>query len=301
MATIKWYVFFLAGFCFLASCSTRQGKVQYDQETLHSQAILSKNAGIDTDFLAHLSSAGVFDAARRIGLDVETYLKPLAVQTGHNYRRYRWSVDYHESGEIMINALPPEEETGWTPWERWYKDAGGKVRKESWVLYPLKDPTPEGIARWYKLGEENLFPRYLNQPASLEEQLGRARIFDAARVLGFDAGEVLIKPLSETARAYYMNCRWVVIPHILAGDGPVIYILPPMDHSDDWPWESWYTDGKIKLIHHVHFTRENRLTTGSWKEYPGAPQRPPEIFGVTWYWYDDMNLKPTMADYPDQD
>jgi len=77
----------------------------------------------------------------------------------------------------------------------------------------------------------------------------------------------------------------------------VIYILPPMNRSDEWPWESWYTDGKVKLIHHVHFTKENKLTRGLWREYPGAPQRPPEIFGVNWYWYDDEDLKPTMADF----
>ena len=181
----------------------------------------------------------------------------------------------------MINALPPEEEMGWTPWERWYKDETGVTRKDSWVLYPLRSPTLSGTAKWYSLDDQSLMPRYLVTPPNLQNQLLRARIPEAANVIGFDSYEILVTPLSEKVQSYYQQCRWVVMPHILAADGPVIYILPPMNRSNEWPWESWYTDGKVKLIHHVHFTKENKRTIGSWKEFPGAPQRPPEIFGVT--------------------
>jgi hypothetical protein len=251
---------------------------------------------IDVIFLSQLSSSGVLVAARHIGLDIDTYLIPLAQRVDHNYRQYRWSVGHHEAGGTMISALPPEEELGWTPWERWYKDDNGLTRKESWVMYPLKNPPSLGVARWYKLDENDLTPRFLHKPGSLEDQLRLARIYEAAKILEFDVDDVLINPLLKKGRDYYQQCRWVVVPHILADDGPVIYILPPMNKSDEWPWESWYTDGKTKLIHHVHFTKENSRTTGSWKEYTGAPQRPPEIFGVVWYWYDDKALAPTMAD-----
>jgi hypothetical protein len=285
--------------CWGCSCTGSKDPGKGPLESAASSQLeleISEFEHVDTDFLATLSSAGVIEAARQIGLDFNTTIKPLSRSVDHSYRRYRWSVDYHEGGGIMINALPPEEETGWTPWERWFRDDKGITRKESWVLFPLKDPTENGVARWYKLEENDLSPRYLNKPASLYDQLKRARIFDAAGVLGFDAEEMLIKPLSASGRAYYQQCRWVVIPHILGGDGPVLYILPPMDKSDEWPWESWYSDGKVKLIHHVHFTKKSKLTKGSWKEYPGVPQRPPEIFGPVWYWYDDLSLKPAMAD-----
>lgn len=252
---------------------------------------------IDSGFLAQLSLLGIFEAAHETGLDVDQYLKPLAQRVDHNYRNYRWSVGYHQSGRTMINAVPPEEESGWTPWERWYKDGNGLTRKESWVLYPLKNPTPLGTAKWYKLDENDLMPRYLKRTSTLENKLRQARIFEASMSIGFDTDEILIKPLSEKGQSYYQQCRWVIIPHILSADGPVIYILPPMNRSAEWPWESWYSDGKTKLIHHVHFTKENKFTSGLWKEYPGAPQRPPEIFGVNWYWYDDKDLKPTMADF----
>jgi len=278
-----------------ASCSTPTADTQHSFTPLPNDTTSQPSEQTDALFLSKLSSSGVLEAAQQIGLDVEQYLKPLAQRVDHNYRQYRWTVGYHENGRVMISALPPEEETGWTPWERWYRDDKGVIRKESWVMYPLRNVT-KGIARWYKLDESDLMPRFLRKPSSLEDQLKLARIDEAASILGFNAQETLIKPLSEKGINYYLKCRWVVIPHILGGDGPVIYILPPMNRSDHWPWESWYTDGKAPLIHHVHFTKKNDLTTGVWKEYPGAPQRPPEIFGVVWYWYDDASLVPTMAD-----
>jgi len=279
-----------------ASCTSPIAENQYSLTPLPTDAIFEHSEQIDTQFLSKLSSSGVLEAAHQIGLDVEQYLKPMAQRVDHNYRQYRWSVGYHENGGIMISALPPEEETGWTPWERWYRNDKGVVRKESWVMYPLRDATAKGIARWYKLDENDLMPRFLRKTSSLEDQLKLARIDEAASILGFNAQEVLLEPLSKDGRNYYSKCRWVVIPHILGDDGPVIYILPPMDNSDLWPWESWYTDGKTPIIHHVHFTKKNDRTTGVWNEYPGAPQRPPEIFGVVWYWYDDTALVPTMAD-----
>ncbi len=279
-----------------ASCTTPTAENQHSLTPLPTEAIFEHREQIDTQFMSKLSSSGVLEAAYQIGLDVEQYLKPLAQRVDHNYRQYRWSVGYHENGGILISALPPEEEIGWTPWERWYQDDHGDIRKESLVMYPLRNTTDKGIARWYKLDESDLMPRYLRKSPSLEDQLKLARIDVAASIIGFDAKEVLLASLSKYGRNYYAKCRWVVISHILGEDGPVIYILPPMDNSDHWPWESWYTDGKTPIIHHVHFTKKNNRTTGVWKEYLGAPQRPPEIFGLIWYWYDDTALLPTMAD-----
>ncbi len=251
---------------------------------------------IDKEMLAVLSAAGIFEQARKMGFDASKYLVPLAHLPNNPYRRYRWSIGYNTNDSIMISALPTEEEVGWTPWERWYRDSKGIIRKESWVLYPSKNTSVNSGAHWYKLEDESLYPRYLHTPKSLEELFKVYRIDEAANILGFDASKVLIEPLSASAKNYYLQCRWVVIPHILAADGPVIYILPPMHQSDQYPWESWYTDGKTKLIHHVHYTQPNQRATKSWKEFSGAPQRPPEIFGVVWYWFDDKALQPTIKD-----
>ncbi|WP_425398960.1 hypothetical protein [Aeoliella sp.] len=252
-------------------------------------------AAIDREFITTLSTAGVLTAAEEMGLDASTYLLPLAERVDHPYRQYRWSVDYAPDGSSMINALPPEEEVGWIPWERWWRD-GDTLRHESWVLYPIKRPSQGGMPRWYQLDEEaSLYPRMMFPPKDIEEKLRLARVDEAARVLGFDHREVLLEPLSAKGRARYLECRWVVIPHILGADQPVIYSLPPMHRSDTWPWETWYTDGKRPLILHVHYTAKSPLTTGEWTLHPGAPQRPAELFGRRWYWYDKADPAPVMS------
>ncbi|MGI9456330.1 MAG: hypothetical protein ACR2NU_07195 [Aeoliella sp.] len=264
--------------------------------TLRAQPTADKPvAAVDHEFITKLSTSGVLPAARKIGLDTTTYLLPLAQRVDHPYRQYRWSVDYAPDGSLMINALPPEEEVGWTPWERWWKD-GDTLRHESWVLYPIRRPSAGGMPRWYKLDEKpTLHPRLMFPPNDLEDKLRLARVYEAAQVLGFDAQELLIEPLSAEGRSRYLKCRWVVIPHILGADKPVIYSLPPMHLSDNWPWETWDTDGKTPLILHVHYTAKSPLTTGEWTLHPGAPQRPSELFGRQWYWYDKADLVPVMA------
>ncbi len=251
--------------------------------------------GLDKAFVTQLRVAGVITAAESIGLDFEKVLLPLAYSAVNPYRRYRWSVGSDASGNQLINAVPPEEELGWTPWERWFsKD--GKPSRESWVLYPIRKVNVFDMPIWYALQEEPaLTPRYLAQPERLEDRLRLARVDVASRLLGLDMRKELTEPLSPKARDIYAQFRWVVVPHRLAHDGPVIYALPPMHLSDQWPWESWYTDGEIPLIHHVHYTAQTPRTTGKWAEGVGAPQRPPEIFGVVWHWYDDSSMVPALA------
>lgn len=265
--------------------------------TLFAQSGKSgRESEFDRNFVTTLSSSGVLTTAREIGLDVDTTLLPLAKRIDNPYLRYRWSVDYAQDGSPMINAYPPEEEVGWTPWERWWKD-GNTIRHESWVLYPIKHPTSHGMPRWYQLEEEpSLQPRHLNRPRNLEEKLRIARVDVAAKVLGFDYKKLLIEPLSAKGRSRYFSCRWVVIPHILGADKPVIYSLPPMHLSNQWPWETWYTDGKQPLILHAHYTAATPKTTGEWILHPGAPQRPEELFGRRWYWHDKADLIPVMAE-----
>jgi hypothetical protein len=249
----------------------------------------------DHGFLATLRAAGINSACQDLGIDFNAVFGPLAAEVAHPYRQYRWSVSRDEHGNSLIHALPPEEEMGWTPWERWSLHKNTPIRT-AWVLYPVKESIKKGIVRWYTLEEsEDLTPRFLHKAEDLDTMLRLARIDAVADWLGMDFEAVFIDPLMPSARQIYAQYRWVVIPHTLANDGPVIYAFPPMDRSDDWPWESWYTDGTVPVIHHVHYTREKSNTTGSWSEGAGAPQRPPEIFGPVWYWYDDPAMIPALS------
>jgi len=247
------------------------------------------------NFLDTLRASGIHNACREMNLDFNAVFGPLAEKINHPYRQYRWSVSRDEQGNPVIHALPPEEEMGWTPWERWSLK-NNKAIRSAWILYPIRTPIKRGILNWYQLEvSDQLTPRLLLTPENLVAKLRSARVDVVAEWLGMDFNTVFIEPLDSLAQKIYGQYRWVVIPHNLAADGPVIYALPPMNKSDDWPWESWYTDGRLPLIHHVHYTRKKEKTSGIWTEGPGAPQRPPEIFGHTWYWYDDPEMLPALS------
>lgn len=248
------------------------------------------------DLLSVLRQAGVPEAAREIGLDFQRVFALMAVEARQPYRHYRWSVSYAETGGPLIQALPPEEEMGWTPWEEWLAREGKPLRR-AMVLYPLREMTRK-VPRWWSLeqSETHLSPRCAEPARTLEELFRRNRVFEAAEAVGFDARRVILDPLSTRAREIYLQMRWPVAPHRLAADLPVIQCLPPRERAHEWPWESWYTDGKSPLLHHVHYSRSNpRTEAKSWRERDGAPQRPAELLGGDWYWYNDESMTPALA------
>ena len=64
----------------------------------------------------------------------------------------------------------------------------------------------------------------------------------------------------------------------------------------EWISKNIYTITDLRMALAKKAVKLNNMQTiGSWKEFQGAPQRPPEIFGLVWYWYNDATLKPTMV------
>jgi hypothetical protein len=243
-----------------------------------------------------LTKAGIREASALIGINFEEFFGPLDQSAVHPYGRYRWSVSYAETGGPIIQALPPEEEMGWTPWEEWLMLNGKPVRR-AMILYPVKEMV-RNVPRWRVLeqSETDLAPRCATKVKSIEELFHRDRVIEAANAVGFDAQKLLVDPLSESERALYMQMRWSIAPHRLAADLPVIQCLPPLDKMAQWPWETWYTDGKTPLIHHVHYTYTTERTSSEvWIEREGAPQRPVELFGHEWFWYNDESMTPALS------
>jgi hypothetical protein len=249
----------------------------------------------DHEFAGILRRAGLWEVASEIGLDADQVFLPLVQRADHPYRMYRWSVSYAETGGPLIQALPPEEEMGWMPCEEWLKLDGKPVRR-AMVLYPVRNMKRQ-VPLWYCHEQSHdLTPRRAVPSRTLADLFRRDRIVEAARVTGFDAAKVLLAPLSPGAEAIYREMRWSIAPHRLAADLPVIQCLPPADKLHEWPWETWYTDGKMPLIHHVHLTKPNaRTEPKSWRERAGAPQRPAELFGSKWFWYNDTDMAPALA------
>jgi hypothetical protein len=185
---------------------------------------------------------------------------------------------------------------GWAPWEEWFTEDGAPVRR-AMVLFPVKHLV-RNVPQWWCLGESrtDLQPRLTNSPVSMEELFRRSRIFEAAGTVGFDARKTILDPMNPAAQAIYLAMRWSVAPHRLAADLPVIQCLPPAGRSGQWPWETWYTDGKSPLIHHVHYTAPKARTgKQSWHERKEVPQRPAELFGSDWYYYNDDSMTPALA------
>jgi hypothetical protein len=247
------------------------------------------------DLLSVLREAGVPEGAREIGVDFERVFAPLTAETGHPYRLYRWSVSYAATGGPLIQALPPEEEMGWTPWEEWCMLEGKPLRR-AMVLYPVREMTRH-VPRWWCLeqSQTSLTPRCAVPAKTMEQVFRRGRVFEAAEAVGFNAQKVILDPLSQKARETYLQMRWSVAPHRLAADLPVIQCLPPRNRAHEWPWETWYTGGTSTLIHHVHYSRPNQRTEPkSWRERDGVPQRPAELFGTDWYWYNEKSMTPVL-------
>lgn len=240
--------------------------------------------------------AGIRETAKNLGIDYDRVFGSLVGDPRHPYARYRWSVSFAADGGRLIQALPPEEEMGWAPWEEWLLQGGKPVRR-GWVLFPVRE-TKRGVPGWWMLEQdrEDLRPRFAREPKTLEELFNRVRVFEAATVVGFDARKVILEPLSEAAREVYRSVRWSVAPHRLAADLPVIQCLPDASRSDRIPWETWYTDGQTALIHHVHYTAPMACTgRDTWREQEGAPQRPTELVGRDWYYYNDPSMTPALA------
>ena len=248
-----------------------------------------------TDFESVLRRAGIWEVADAIGLDADQVFLPLVKRADHPYRMYRWSVSYAQTSAPLIQAMPPEEEMGWMPWEEWLALDGKPIRR-AMALFPIREMIRQ-VPRWWCLEQSaDLTPRRATPPKTLAELFHRDRIIEAANATGFDAAKLLLAPLSPNAEQIYLHMRWSVAPHRLAADLPVIQCLPPADKLREWPWETWYTDGKTPLIHHVHLTVPNNGTEPkSWRERDGAPQRPAELFGSKWYWYDDPDMAPALT------
>lgn len=241
---------------------------------------------MDRELALRLRRLGVLDEADAMGSCVREALELLIESEDHPYSRFRWSLTSDEDGLLTINAVPPEEETGWTPWERWRRGSDGPER-EAWVA--------DGISNeWTLLSAGDLAPRGILDGMDLPARLERARVPEALAASGIDVATDILEPLDAGAEARYRQYRWVVIPHHTV-PGPVVYAIPAMHRSDVDPWESWYAGvAGGAPIHHVHFTAPRPECTGRWREGVDAPDRPPEVCGVDWYWY-ASDVRPALA------
>lgn len=246
----------------------------------------------DTELLVErLRDRGVLDAFAAMGIDPGVMIEALKA-TQHHYDRYRWSVALGDGFRTVVHAVPPEEEVGWTPWERWIADDAGRVSRECWIAARARNGYRMGWQRLDDVRTEGLEPLFNAGNDGLRTRFDLIGVSDAFADLGIDRDEFLA--VMAPAQVEYSLCRWVVIPHFLADDGPVVYSIPSSRNADGWPWETWYAAGG-RLLHHVHVKQPQSGCEEEWSEPVGAPQRPPDVLGRTWFWGDSDLVEPVRA------
>jgi hypothetical protein len=112
-----------------------------------------------------------------------------------------------------------------------------------------------------------------------------AGIVQAFHMLGFPLGVTVKVP--DLKLDSYRGFTWSLIPHHRVG--MVLYSVPPMESIADLPWESWYLDAG-RTIHHIHYATRQHADDFEWIQVDATDERPPEVIGRQWYWFDDPDM-----------
>lgn len=123
-----------------------------------------------------LRKAGAVEACEALNISFQETFGPLTTTVGHPYKLYRWSGSHGANGHLVIYALPPEEETGWPPWE-WLTVEDGQPIHIDKVQFPIKDPIERGIVRCYIDGKTPVIHHlhYIRKPSDLTEEWSEKR------------------------------------------------------------------------------------------------------------------------------
>jgi hypothetical protein len=117
-----------------------------------------------------------------------------------------------------------------------------------------------------------------------------ADITKAFRTLGFPAGVPARIPAPD--QYSYMGFSWYLIPHHRVS--MVLYSIPPEAGMLNLPWESWYLDAG-KTVHHVHYATRKHDTDHEWIQTEATDERPREVIGRLWYWFDDPDMSAILS------
>ena len=121
----------------------------------------------------------------------------------------------------------------------------------------------------------------------------REGILDAFAAIGF-----VPEDLGERFLASYQGFKWYLIPHWRVTN--VVYAVPADGNLQTQPWESWYMDGGVKT-HHVHYAQKLQPDYIEWIQKEWTQERPDEVIGDPWYWYDDPDMRPALTQNEEED
>jgi hypothetical protein len=113
-------------------------------------------------------------------------------------------------------------------------------------------------------------------------------IIEAFKELGFQTNEL---DFDKECEDKYKDFNWCLIPHHRVKI--VLYSVPVKDKLETLPWQSWYLDNG-KETHHIHYSEKKHDSDFSWIQNEPTDERPQEVIGRLWYWYDDPDMKPVL-------
>lgn len=116
-------------------------------------------------------------------------------------------------------------------------------------------------------------------------------IHQACREMGLTPLE-----LGEPARFYerYAGYSWYKIPFWRVKW--VLYAVPAKDHLGDQPWESFYIEPTGEESHHTHYAFRIHEDDQVWQQNEITDDRPDEIIGRPWYWFDPHSMTPALLE-----
>ncbi|HWR22714.1 MAG TPA: hypothetical protein VN366_04475 [Feifaniaceae bacterium] len=90
----------------------------------------------------------------------------------------------------------------------------------------------------------------------------------------------------------YAGYTWYLIPFWRVKW--VLYSVPAKENLLRQPWESFYIETDGKESHHVHYAEKKHEDDRTWIQETDTDERPDEIIGRLWYWYDEPGMKPAL-------
>ncbi|NLF27627.1 MAG: hypothetical protein GX592_06980 [Clostridiales bacterium] len=96
----------------------------------------------------------------------------------------------------------------------------------------------------------------------------------------------------EAFRERYRGYRWYKIPFWRVQW--VLYSVPAEEDMLEKPWESFYIEPTGEEKHHIHYAYRVHDDDREWIQPTPTEERPDEIIGRLWYWFDPDSMIPAL-------
>lgn len=127
-----------------------------------------------------------------------------------------------------------------------------------------------------------------------EKKLIIAGIDMACKIMDYPFMDLFIDACSKVINPYH-NYYWCVYtttdPNV--DHGIYIHAIPPIDSSEELPWEEWFVMNGQRH-HHVCYKKKNEKTVNVVDILISDKDHPLYTLCKRWYWYIDSDIMPVL-------